>query len=309
MKNLFALAISLIATFSAFAQTEEAYLKQLDSIEKTLKYEHGTIKLSNGIGTITVPNGFKYLSGAQAEKILVDVWGNPKSETPSLGMIIPENKGVTSFNSYVFNIEYEEMGYVKDDDANDIDYEELLTQMKEDSNAENEERKKAGYEPITVIGWAATPFYDKERKILHWAKELKFGSDPVNTLNYNIRILGRKGVLVLNAISTMKEFTLVKKDISKVLEIVQFSDGFKYDQFDADIDEVAAWTLGGLVAGKVLAKAGILALFLKFWKIIAVVIVAFFGKFKNLIFGKKEEKVTPQLIEEKEESDEADKNL
>ncbi|WP_136669096.1 DUF2167 domain-containing protein [Flavobacterium sp. H122] len=308
MKKLFTLAISLIVTLSAFAQTEEAYLKQLDSIEKTLKYEHGTIQLANGIGTLKVPSGFKYLNGAQAEKILVDVWGNPKSESPSLGMILPDAKGVTSLNSYVFNIEYEEMGYVKDDDANDIDYQELLTQMKEDSKTENEERKKAGYEPIAIVGWAATPFYDKERKILHWAKNLKFGKDPVNTLNYNIRILGRKGVLVLNAISTMNELPLVKKDISKVLDIVQFNDGFKYDQFDASIDEVAAWSLGGLVAGKVLAKAGILAVFLKFWKILAVAVIALFAKFKNLIFRKKEE-VIPQVVENNEDTDEADKNL
>lgn len=309
MRKLFVLTSLLISTLNGFAQVEEAYLKQLDSVEKTLKYEHGTIKLANGVGTIKVPSGFKYLSGPQAERILVDVWGNPKPETPSLGMILPENKGATSIDSYVFNIDYEEMGYVKDDDANDINYDELLTQMKEDSKTENEERKKAGYEAITIVGWASKPFYDNQRKILHWAKELKFGQDPINTLNYNIRILGRKGVLVLNAISTMKELPLVKKDINKVLDIVQFNDGFKYDQFDASIDEVAAWTIGGLVAGKVLAKAGFLALLLKFWKILAVAVIALFAKFKNLIFGKKEEEVIPQVEETKEDSEETDKNL
>lgn len=291
-----------VTTFLSYSQSEQEIAKQLDSIEKTFKYEHGTIKLSGGIGTLKVPAGFKYLNSAQSERVLVDLWGNPKSETPSLGMLIPENQGVTGQNGYVFNIEYDEIGYVKDDDADDINYDDLLADMKKESVEENEQRKKEGYDPVTIIGWASVPFYDKERKILHWAKEVKFGKDQINTLNYNIRILGRKGVLVLNAISTMNEFPLVKKDIGKVLDIVQFGDGFRYDQFDSSVDEVAAWTIGGLVAGKVLAKVGFFAIILKFGKFIVIGLLAFAGKIKNMIFGNKEQEVTrPVAIENKEE--------
>lgn len=292
----------VISTFMGYSQTEEDITKQLDSIEKSFKYEHGMIKLPGGIGVLKVPAGFKYLNSAQAEKVLVDLWGNPKSETPSLGMLLPENQGVTGQNGYVFNIEYDEIGYVKDDDADDINYDDLLADMKKESVEENEQRKKEGYEPVSIIGWASTPFYDKERKILHWAKEVKFGKDQVNTLNYNIRILGRKGVLVLNAISTMNEFPLVKKDINKVLDVVEFGDGFKYEQFDSSVDEVAAWTIGGLVAGKVLAKVGFFGIILKFGKFIVIGLLAFAGKIKNMIFGSKEQEVTrPVAIENKEE--------
>lgn len=311
MRKILTFVASLfVVLLHAQKDKEEVVLdltKQFDSIEKSLKYEHGIIELDNGIGKIKIPKGFKYLNAQQAEKVLVDVWGNPKSETPSLGMIMLENQGVTGMNGYVFNIEYDAIGYVKDDDADDIDYDELLTQMKEDSKAENEIRVKEGYEPITIVGWAAKPFYDKDRKILHWAKEIKFGKDEVNTLNYNIRILGRKGVLVLNAISTVKELPLVKKDISKVLNIVEFNDGYRYDQFDSNVDDVAAWTIGGLVAGKVLAKVGFFAAILKFWKVIAIAFLAFFGKIKNMIFGNKEQVVTRPVVveEEKEEENKA----
>jgi uncharacterized membrane-anchored protein len=37
---------------------------------------------------------------------------------------------------------------------------------------------------------------------------------------------------------------------------------------------VAAWTVGGLVAGKVLAKVGFFAGLLKFWKVIAIGLAA-----------------------------------
>ncbi len=298
-------------TLLVFSQEENQQIK-IDSIEKSFKYDYGTINLKNGIGKIQIPKGFKYLNQIQAERVLVDLWGNPKSENLSLGFILPENQGVLNENGYVFNIQYDEIGYVKDDDADDIDYEELLTQMKEETVEENKSRVKDGFEAITIVGWAAKPFYDKERKVLFWAKEIKFGKQELNTLNYNVRILGRKGVLVLNAIATVNELPLVKKDINKVLDIVTFNDGYKYKEFDSSVDEVAAWTIGGLVAGKVLAKVGIFAIIAKFGKIIVLAFLGFFGVFKNKIKNlfsrnKKEETVDDSevvSIEEKSESKE-----
>ncbi|MGL3000476.1 DUF2167 domain-containing protein [Flavobacterium sp. RSSB_23] len=273
----------------SFAQDNSA--QKIDSIEQTFTYEKGSITLKNGIGTITVPKGFKYLNAEQAERVLVDLWGNPKTENITLGLLLPENQGVLSQKGYVFNIQYDEIGYVEDKDADDIDYDELLTQIKEDTKEENIERKKEGYEPITIVGWASTPFYDKEKKILHWAKEIKFGSEAQNTLNYNIRILGRKGVLVLNAIAGTSELPLVQKDINKVIDIVSFNKGYTYAEFDSSIDNVAAWTIGGLVAGKVLTKVGFFAILAKFGKIIIITLIGLFGAFKNKImnlFSKKE---------------------
>ncbi|MDX1830458.1 MAG: DUF2167 domain-containing protein [Lutibacter sp.] len=264
----------------AFSQ-EEDYQFKIDSIEKSFNYEYGTISLKNDIGQIKVPEGFKYLNSEQSEKVLTDLWGNPKYPNMTLGLILPESQGLMDDNGYVFNIQYDEIGYVKDDDADDIDYDELLVQIQEDTEDENKERIKEGYPAISIIGWAKKPYYDKERKILHWAKEVKFGTDEINTLNYNVRILGRKGVLILNAIGTMPNLSLVEKDIPKVLDIVKFSDGYKYKDFDSSIDDVAAWTIGGLVAGKLLAKAGFFVIILKFWKIILIAIVGFFKPIRN----------------------------
>lgn len=284
MKKTTLTIISCLFAFFMYSQ-EEQMQKKIDSIEKTFKYEHGSIDLKNGMGKINIPNGFKYLNSVQAERVLVDLWGNPKGENLTLGLLLPENQGVMSQTGYVFNIEYDEIGHVEDDDADDINYDDLLTEMQKETIEENKERQKEGYEPVTIIGWAAKPYYDKDRKILHWAKEIKFGKSSINTLNYNVRILGRKGVLVLNAIATENELPLVQKDINKVLDIVQFNDGYKYEDFDSNVDEVAAWTIGGLVAGKVLAKVGFFALFAKFGKLIVLGFLGFFGAFKNKVKG------------------------
>jgi uncharacterized membrane-anchored protein len=149
------------------------------------------------------------------------------------------------------------------------------------------------------MGWASQPFYDSERKVLHWAKELRFSdSDGENTLNYNVRVLGRKGVLVLNAIGGMSQLPAIKKDINGVLGMVSFSPGSKYSDFDPGVDEVAAWTIGGLVAGKVLAKVGMFAVLAKFWKLILIGLIGAGSWFWKLFKKKKEDKELLPLKEE-----------
>ncbi|WP_207426139.1 DUF2167 domain-containing protein [Pedobacter sp. SYSU D00535] len=300
MKKILLLFLAFLIHQTVLAQQEDTDQKFVDSVEKSFKYQYGVIKLGNGIGSISVPKGFKYLEPVQAEKVLTDYWGNPKGENLTLGLLLREDQNILDAGGYVFNIQYDEIGYVKDDDADDIDYDELLKEIQEETKEENKEREKAGYEPVTIVGWAAKPFYDKDRKILHWAKEAKFGKATENTLNYNIRVLGRKGVLVLNAIASMGNLAQVQKDVPQVLNIVQFEEGFTYADFNPDLDEVATWTIGGLVAGKVLAKTGILVMLFKFWKFILIGLAAVAGPIWRRITGRKEEKEEEMAVTEVE---------
>jgi uncharacterized membrane-anchored protein len=255
------------------------YLTFVDSVNNALKYQTGKIALEGGHASLNVPHGFKYLNKEQSRNVLTELWGNPESSVDgTIGMIFPEYSGPFGDSSYAFVVTYSEIGYVKDDDANKIDYDEMLQDIQKEEKAENIQRMKAGYDPVNIIGWAQKPFYDDKRKILHWAKELKFGDgDSTHTLNYEVRILGRKGMLSLNAVSTMEQLPLVNRDIPKVLDIATFTEGNKYSDFDPDLDQVAAWTIGGLVAGKIIAKVGLFALILKFlaaaWKFILLGIV------------------------------------
>src|SRR5690606_15017687 len=113
--------------------------------------------------------------------------------------------------------------------------------------------------------------------VLHWAKEIRFGETEEHTLNYNVRILGRKGVLVLNAVASMHELAEVEQNINPVLASFSYADGNKYTDFNPDMDEVAAWTVGGLVAGKVLTKMGFFAILLKNLKLILLAIAGVGG--------------------------------
>lgn len=289
-KNLLAFLLLLISVSKISAQKPDTLAAYYDKIEKTFHYESGKITLSEGEGTLNVPKGFKFLNGEQTQNVLANLWGNPEDKT-ILGSLVPDGKGVTNNNSWMFVISYQGDGFVKDDDADDIDYDDLLKTMKEDIAAENEERKKGGFPAVELIGWASKPYYDKELKVLHWAKELKFGDNEAHTLNYDLRVLGRKGMYNISAVAGMTELAEVKASIPGILKSVEFNDGHKYMDFDADTDTVAAWTIGGLVAGKVLAKVGFFAIIAKFAKVIFLAIAGAFAAFKKFLFGKKDQVV------------------
>jgi len=264
-------------------------MKFVDSVEKAMKYETGTIALPNGIVKLNVPAGFKYLNAEQSNYIITKVWGNPPQEG-ILGMIFPASSGPLEEGSYAFVITYEGAGFVKDDDADNINYDDLLKDIQKEEVEENKTRVAQGYEAIHMVGWASKPFYDKTNKVLHWAKNIHFDDKEVNTLNYEVRILGRKGILSMNAVATMDELDSVKKDIDKVLAIPAFTDGNTYKDFDSKTDNVAAWTIGGLVAGKILLKVGFWGIIVKFlaaaWKFILLGIAGIWAAIKRF-FGRK----------------------
>ncbi|GAO44941.1 DUF2167 domain-containing protein [Flavihumibacter petaseus] len=269
-KNLVTAIFCLVFTvLSGFAQDTLDVARQLDSLENSFTYQTGKISLPQGEADLSVPSGFKYLDPKQAQFVLSKLWGNPE-DTSVLGMLIPENIGVLAPSSWAFTISYDPMGYVKDDDAAEIDYDDLLKEQQKDAKESNKIRVEQGYEPVEFVQWAATPYYDGKQKTLHWAKELKFGSDSSHTLNYNLRVLGRKGIFLLNAVAPMDALPEVKQHVATVINSVAFREGSRYSDYSPGVDEVAAWTVGGLVAGKVLAKVGFFALLLKFWKLIAV---------------------------------------
>ena len=134
---------------------------------------------------------------------------------------------------------------------------------------------KQGYPAIALVGWATPPRYDATEKKMYWAKELSFGDSGESTLNYNIRILGRRGVLILNAVGSMEQLEDIEKAAPSILATVNFQDGHRYADFDSKTDKVATYGLAALVTGGVLAKGG-------FFKVLIAGLLA--GK-KFVIFG------------------------
>jgi uncharacterized membrane-anchored protein len=250
----------------------------------TLKPQHGTITLPSGIASLQLNNEFYYLSPADTERLLTEGWGNPPG-FKTLGMIIPTAVNPLADNGWGVIISYKNDGHISDDDAAKIDYAELLEQMKAEDEEDNKERRKQGYAGLTLLGWAEPPSYDQATHKMYWARELKAEDADQTTLNYSIRVLGREGVLELNAVAAMADLQTIKQETPKILAFTNFTDGNRYADYDAKTDKLAPYGLAALVAGGIAAKAGLFAkigvallAFKKFIVLGLVAIAGFLGK-------------------------------
>ena len=273
------------------SEKQQEYLQWALELWNSMEPQQGEIDLPGEIAKLDVPDDFYYLNSEDSRKVLVDAWGNPESSAQGiLGMLFPAQSNPFDNDSWGVTIEYEQDGYVEDDDAADIDYDDMLSSMQDDTRESSKQRVEMGYEPIELVGWAAQPYYDAQSKKLYWAKEIRFGDADLNTLNYNIRVLGRKGILVLNFIAGMDQLDIINQNLVSVLDIAEFKDGSRYADFNPEMDEVAAYGIGALVAGKVIAKTGFLAAALIFLFKFGIIILIGIGVFVKKAFSKRKAK-------------------
>ncbi len=270
-----------------------AQLAAARKIVDGLHYQDGKVALQDGLATINLPSTFRFLNAADAETVLTKLWGNPASASV-LGMLVPADFNPLGANSWAVILSYEEDGHVVDTDANSIDYTALLSQMQEAVRENNKAREQQGYAAIELIGWAAPPRYDAANHKMYWAKELQFADEKEHTLNYSIRILGRRGVLVLNAVAGMPQLAQVEAATPEILSMINFSDGNRYADFNPSTDKLATYGLAALVAGGIAAKAGLFKILWvgllaakKFVIIAAVAIVAFVKKMWAKMTGRR----------------------
>jgi uncharacterized membrane-anchored protein len=273
------------------ATDENAQMAQLRTLAERLKYQQGQIALKDGLATLNLSEDFRYVDPAGAETLLTGIWGNPSSSEKFLGMIVPAGFDPLARYAWCVVIGYQEDGYVKDDDAEKINYTKLLKQMQKATREESEERVKSGYPAIELVGWATPPRYDRQTHKFYWAKELKFGADePENTLNYSLRILGRRGILELNAVASMGQLPQIEKATPQILSMVDFNEGHRYADYKPGSDKLATYGLAALVAGTVATKTGLLKGLLiailamkKFLIIGGIAIITFLAK----LFGRR----------------------
>ncbi|MEM1414359.1 MAG: DUF2167 domain-containing protein [Myxococcota bacterium] len=260
-------------------------LRQQQAFEDSLDRQEGTIELGDGLAALALDARYRFLSPDDTDRVL-QAWGNPPQPN-HLGMVIPADVSLFGDESWAVIVDWQEDGYVEDDDAEDMDYDELLEEMQSDTVAENAQRQQLGLPTVNLVGWAEPPHYDAVQKRIYWAKELDFG-EASRTVNYDIRVLGRRGVLSMSAVGGMEQLPLLKPAMEDLMTKVQFHEGHRYVDFDPDVDEVAAYGIGGLIAGKVLAKSGffavILAFLLKAKKLLILVVIAI-AAFARKLFG------------------------
>jgi uncharacterized membrane-anchored protein len=254
-----------------------------------LSYRSGEIVLPNKVASLHLATRYRYLDPVETEKLLV-AWGNqPGSETE--GAVVPADVEPFSDEGWAVIVTYKDDGHVDDSDARKIDYDDMLKDMKEGTESENDDRKKQGFDAVHLVGWAENPHYDGADKKLYWAKELDFEGSQSHTLNYDVRVLGREGVLSMNAVAGIGQLDQIRRGMRSLIDVAEFNEGYRYAEYNAKTDKLAEYGLGALIAGGVAAKLGLFgklfAMLLAFKKAFIAGAIALFGVITKL-FKKKD---------------------
>ena len=287
MKRTVILLLSLVASLALSAQSPSpagtGSTKSVDEmsdkeIADRLKTTTGHIALSGGKTALELSGGYGYLNVTQSKFLLEDLWGNPPADD-FLGMVVPPHfDPFATENSWAALLSYDDTGHINDDDARDLNYDDLLKQIEEQITQDNEERKKNGYSLVHINGWAAKPHYDGTTHKMYWAKNIKFDDQKDPILNYEIRVLGREGVLDLNLIATLNDLQTIEKETPGLLNQVNFVNGQRYEDYNSSTDHLAEFGVAGLILGGIALKAGLLKVIITFlaasWKFILIGVAA-----------------------------------
>lgn len=219
--------------------------------------------------SLALPEGYGFLPREHAVKVMA-LMGNSSDER-LLGLIYPLRENTEWF----VTVEYEESGYIKDEEAKHWDADGLLDNLKEGTEEGNKRREKMGIDPIKVTRWVEPPAYDASLHHLVWSAELrrKNGEDPNPGVNYNTYVLGREGFISMCLVTSLSTVESEKPAARELLSAVSFHSGKRYEDFNSSTDKVAAYGLAALVGGAVAKKIGLLGVF-----------AAFFAKFAKVIF-------------------------
>jgi uncharacterized membrane-anchored protein len=220
-----------------------------------------------------IPEHAVWVPQAPAARVL-RAWGNTINRD-MLGMVI----GRTGQHTWAGIVSYTNAGYVKDDEARDLDPAAILQNLREGTDRDNEDRVARGFPALQLGDWLQKPAYDGTAKRLVWAFPLsdKGNTAAIPTVNYNTRELGRYGYISLNMLTDPENFAADKAVADSLLRGMIYLPGKSYADFNPGTDHIAEYGLAALIGVVALKKLGLIALasvfVLKFAKLGAVLVV------------------------------------
>lgn len=235
-----------------------------------------------GRATLKIPKGFRFLEAKGAQEFLKKTGNRPSGQETGLLMHTQDEWWVI--------LEFEETGYVKDDEKKELDADKLIASYRQGSESMNEARQERGTPPIRIVGWHVAPNYNDITKNLEWSVEAESGGEKF--VNYNVRLLGRKGVTKVTLIEDRSHVDATLPQFREILRSHQYGDGESYAEYRQG-DRIAQYGLGALVLGGAAAAAAkfglfapLILFFKKAWKLVAAGVVGAVMWIKNLITGR-----------------------
>jgi len=294
MSRVVGFAILLSSTMAFATSTPAPSAPPPAAAEEQYRWQLGPKPLELGHDVqLSLPAGYVFLGMPDADRFLKK--NGSFDNEGVLGVVMSQDEK----QSWGIILDYQEAGYVKDDEK--LDSGALLKAIREGTEQGNKERQAHGFPALTVGDWSEAPRYDHATHRLIWA--LPATSTNGTTINYNTRVLGRRGFVSLNLLSGADRIATEKANAATLLAATTFKNGARYEDFDKKHDKVAEYGLMGLIlggagiaaaAGKVgiLAKLGGLLLAAK--KLIIGFFVLIGAGIKKIFGGKSAGKPDPQ---------------
>lgn len=284
----FILAASLLSATALAAEPEGDAPEGDAPAEKKSKFNWkrgpGTMPLADSVAQLKLVEDEAFLDGPETIKAL-RMDGNQPSGN-EVGLIKPLAEGEGWFAVF----KYEAAGYVKDDEKDSIDADELLKNIREGTEEGNEYRKEHGVPGLHVLRWSDPPHYDAQTHNMVWGILAKDDTGE-EVINYQVRLLGREGYMSVTLVDDPKLIDTSKVAFTKVLERFSYQPGKTYAEWRPG-DKVAEYGLTALVAagaGAAAVKLGLFQYLAKFAKLIIVGIAgaaAAVGRFFKRLFGR-----------------------
>ncbi|KAB2648905.1 MAG: DUF2167 domain-containing protein [Verrucomicrobia bacterium] len=273
MKRIFIASILLLALFAPTLNAQDDKPKKRRGLEGPAAAQLGSV------AEIQVPVGHVFFDGKTTREMM-EASGEPVGGN-EVGFLSPTNRG------WAVYFQFDESGYVKDDDKDKLDADKLLKSIKEGNDEGNKYRKEHGNPTLDIVGWDQKPAYDATTHNLTWA--IRAESKGEQIVNYNTRLLGRKGVMEVVLVCDPADLPKHLPDFNALLEGYKYSTGETYAEYKPG-DKIAKYGLGALVLGGAAVGAAKLGLFAwlgvflkKGFKLVIVAIVAIVAGFKKFI--------------------------
>lgn len=223
------------------------------------------------IAQVKVPDGYIF-ADAKDTRVIMEANQNPTTGR-ELGFVAPQGE------NWFAVFEFDDVGYVKDDDKGSLDANALLDSIKAGTEEGNKERQRRGWATMTITGWEQPPHYNEVTHNLEWAVKAVSEGQPI--VNHNTRLLGRGGVMEVTLVTEPSDLAATLPKFKTMLQGFEFKQGHRYAEFRSG-DKTAAYGLTGLIVGGTTAALVKTGAFKWIWKALVAAFLAVSAFVKKL---------------------------
>jgi uncharacterized membrane-anchored protein len=266
---------------SASEQQSAPSPEQVQSQINALAWQTGPKAVAiAGNSTLQLPQGYRFLDKDATAK-----FEELTHNLPGINEVVVEPPA----RNWVAYLDFDDAGKVNDDEK--IDADQILASMRRNQDAANEQRRRRGWDTMTIAGWATPPAYNKDTKRLEWATILEVNGH--SNINFNTKILGRRGYTSVVLACRPDEQAAAIQELNRLLLGYSFDNGQRYADWVPG-DKVAEYGLGALILGGTAVAAaksgllkGALALLVAGWKFVLAGLVAAAAFIRSLFSRRK----------------------